>query len=484
MGERDLGDVEEFLQAGLVALEECVDRLAGFDGDFCIEAFADELGLACGFERDEDFAADFEELLPVCEKRGGVAGDDCSDVGEEGDVNTGLSAFDFGKVFPDFVGGEAEDWRDESREGFGDAPDGGLCAAAGRMVRGEGVEAVLEDVEIEGAEVSVGELVEGLVGAVELEVIVGGADACGELREAAKDVLVEGFELREGDGVSGRVEIVEIAEQEAQGVAQLAVVVADALHEVFAGGYVFAEVDGGDPEADDFAAEALGDLDRIDAVAEALGEGTALFVEGPAGGGDHFVGRGAADSNGGEERGVEPAAMLVAAFGVEVGGSVEFGLDVEDGVPACSGLKPDVEDVHLFAELGAAAVKAGGSGRQESGDIVLVPGVGAFAMEELHDALVDGRIVERLVAFFAEEDGDGHAPDALAGDAPVGAGFDHVVDALAAPGGVPDDVVDLPESALAEGGASANFRHRTLKEMNHCSVARKMTGLWQRQQCG
>ena len=52
----------------------------------------------------------------------------------------------------------------------------------------------------------------------------------------------------------GRSEVVKVAEQEAEGVAQLAVVVADALHEVFAGGYVFTEVDGGYPETDDLAA--------------------------------------------------------------------------------------------------------------------------------------------------------------------------------------------------------------------------------------
>ena len=88
----------------------------------------------------------------------------------------------------------------------------------------------------------------------------------------------------------------QVAEQEAEGVAQLAVVVADALHEVFAGGDVFAEVDGGDPEADDLAAEALGDVDGIDAIAERFGEGAALLVERPAGGGDHLVGRAAADA--------------------------------------------------------------------------------------------------------------------------------------------------------------------------------------------
>ena len=246
----------------------------------------------------------------------------------------------------------------------------------------------------------------------------------------------------------------EVAEEEAEGVAQLAVVVADALHEVFAGGYVFAEVDGGDPEADDLAAEALGDVDGIDAVAEGFGEGAALFVEGPAGGGDHLVGRLVAHGDGGEQGGVEPAAVLVAAFGVEVGGGVEFGFDVEDGVPACAGLEPDVEDVHLFAELGVAA-GAGGACGEEGGGVVGVPGVGAFFVEEVDDAFVDGVVVEGLVALVAEEDGDGDAPDALAGDAPVGTGGDHVGDALFAPGGVPDDLLDLVEGALAEGGGDA-----------------------------
>ena len=152
---------------------------------------------------------------------------------------------------------------------------------------------------------------------------------------------------------------------------------------------------------------------------------------------------------------MEPAAVLVAAFGVEVGGGVEFGLEVEDGVPACAGLEPDVEDVHLFAEF---FVAAGGTGvflGQKGGGFVGVPGVGAFFFEEVDDALVDGFVVEGLAALVAEEDGDGDTPDALAGDAPVGAGGDHVGDALFAPGWVPDDLLDLVEGALAEGGGDA-----------------------------
>ncbi len=88
---------------------------------------------------------------------------------------------------------------------------------------------------------------------------------------------------------------------------------------------------------------------------------------------------------------------------------------------------------------------------QEGCRFVDVPGVGAFFFEEVDDALVDGFVVERGVALLAEEDGDGDAPDALAGDAPVGAGGDHVRDAVLAPGRVPGDGGDFVEGALAEG---------------------------------
>jgi hypothetical protein len=71
---------------------------------------------------------------------------------------------------------------------------------------------------------------------------------------------------------------------------------------------------------------------------------------------------------------------------------------------------------------------------------------------------------------------DGDAPRALARDAPVGARLDHLRDALLSEGGEP----------RAGWMAATAFSRRPFAsiEMNHCGVARKRTGLWQRQQCG
>ena len=88
-----------------------------------------------------------------------------------------------------------------------------------------------------------------------------------------------------------------------------------------------------------------------------------------------------ANADGGEQGGMEPAALLVATFEVEIGGSFEAGFGVEDGAPACAGIEPDIEDVGFLAEVVAAASGAFGSGGEQRVWGVLMPGFGSFAEE-------------------------------------------------------------------------------------------------------
>ena len=83
----------------------------------------------------------------------------------------------------------------------------------------------------------------------------------------------------------------QVTEQEPKGVAQLAVVVGDTLHQVFARRNILPEVHRCDPEPHNLAAKALRDVDRIDAIAERFGKGAALLIERPARGGDHAIRR-------------------------------------------------------------------------------------------------------------------------------------------------------------------------------------------------
>src|SRR3989441_1131920 len=67
-----------------------------------------------------------------------------------------------------------------------------------------------------------------------------------------------------------------------------------------------------------------------------------------------------------------------------------------------------------------------------------------------------------LAAGIAVENDDGHPPETLAGNAPVGPARDHVVHALLAPGGNPLD--------------PANFLERFLAKRFGCSTSRALSG--------
>ena len=134
---------------------------------------------------------------------------------------------------------------------------------------------------------------------------------------------------------------------------------------------------------------------------------------------------------------------------------LQLWVGLADGKPACAGVEPDVEDVGFLAEVRAAALRAGGIGRKQAGHIGCVPGLRAMILKQFHDLAVERGVQNRLVAAFAQENGDGNAPDPLAADAPVGSRGDHVGDALLAPGRVPDHLVDFFHGKLTEGGFGA-----------------------------
>src|SRR5207244_7884610 len=79
------------------------------------------------------------------------------------------------------------------------------------------------------------------------------------------------------------------------------------------------------------------------------------------------------------------------------------------------------------------ARRAGEPRRDELLERTLVPGVRAMLVEDRRRTIDDGLRQDRFAALRAVERGDGHAPGALARDAPVGAVRNHVEDAVAAP---------------------------------------------------
>src|SRR5215472_14614647 len=115
-----------------------------------------------------------------------------------------------------------------------------------------------------------------------------------------------------------------------------------------------------------------------------------------------------------------------------------------------AGVEPHVENVVFLAPLPCSARAFRAWGKQLFRR-VLIPGVSAFFFKPFDDAAESGEILQLLAAAIAEKHDDGHAPETLAGNAPVRALFDHFVHAVFTPTGNPLHAMNFCQRFFAEG---------------------------------
>src|SRR5712692_10114086 len=117
-------------------------------------------------------------------------------------------------MLPDLLGGGGDDGRGEAQQRARDAIDSRLGGAPRSSSARKRVEAILQHIEIERAELYNGEIVQGVEDAVELEILVPFAAITHQLRGAREHPAVELFHLVVGNGVARRVEIGEVPQRE------------------------------------------------------------------------------------------------------------------------------------------------------------------------------------------------------------------------------------------------------------------------------
>ena len=301
----------------------------------------------------------------------------------------------------------------------------GAGGAAAQAVRPVAVQRVLADVEIEGREIGGAEGVQRRVDAGPVVGLHGGADLLVQLGQPVQHPAFQlrHFGLRQ---VLGGGEAVQAAQQPAQRVAQAAVQLGLLLEDLRADAHVLAGVRRHHPQAQDVRAVFVVDLLRRGDVAERLGHLAALLVHHEAMRQHRLERRPPARAHGFQQRGMEPAAMLVGAFQVQVGRPGQAARLQHEGVGGAA-FEPHVHDVHHLLIGGGVAAGAeeafGGRG---------IPAIRPFLGEGFHDAGHHRGVAQRLAAGALHEHGDRHAPGALAADAPVRTGGDHAADAVAA----------------------------------------------------
>ena len=124
----------------------------------------------------------------------------------------------------------------------------------------------------------------------------------------------------------------QIAEQVSAGVAHFPVDVRELTQDSGADGHIGGVVHRAHPEPQHISAVGrllllvlapLDDHHRVDHIAEGFAHLSPLLVEGETMGEHAFVGGMAVDGHGGEQRALEPAAVLIGSLEVEVGGVAE-----------------------------------------------------------------------------------------------------------------------------------------------------------------
>ena len=238
-----------------------------------------------------------------------------------------------------------------------------------------------------------------------------------------------------------RIEAIEVAEQNAQRIAQAAVGLGHLLEQVLAEGNFVLPIDRRNPEAHDVGTVLVVEMRGVDRFAGLFRFGfrklLLVLVDDEAVSHHRLVRSGSAIRDAEHERALEPSAVLVGGFEIEVRRRVELGMLVEHRRVRAAGIDPHIERVAAFFHACGQAETAG-----EFGIALFEPEVGAFAFDRIGD-LARKLCREDRLAIGAKENRQRHAPGALTRDAPIGPRLDRAIDAVAAPRGKPLDLVDL-----------------------------------------
>ena len=333
---------------------------------------------------------------------------------------------------------------------MGDAVQGRLRRAPRGRPGRKSVEPILEDVEVGSAQIHHAESVQAMPGAMKGVAVVSGAAVLHHFTHLRQHPAVQFFHLLALDRIGARIEVRQIAQTETKRVAHLSVAFHRLRQQARPDAHVGVIVHRRRHQTQNLRPVLLADLPRGDNIPQRLRHRAALSVQHPAVRHHCAVRRPFLHRQCHQQRAVEPTPVLVAALQVHVRRPAVLRPAPEHRQVAGAGIKPHVQNVSLLAEAGLAAVGAARSLRQQVFGGVAIPGVGALALEPLHRLAQHGDVGEFLSAALAVENRNGNAPHPLAGDAPVGPGLDHSVDAILAPRRHPLHLFDFFQCPLPQ----------------------------------
>ncbi len=198
----------------------------------------------------------------------------------------------------------------------------------------EGVQAILQHIQIARRQGHGEKQIQRVVHLVEVISLKGRARFANQFVETPQRPAIQDAHVRKLHLILCGIEVVKIAEHEAHGIAKPTISFGDAIKAFFAAAHVLAEVFIGGPESQNFGARFLGDLGGGDDIAERLRHFSPLHIRHKAMCHQRLERRLSGARHGREKRSLKPAAMLIAAFQIDVGWKTHAAAALLHGRPA------------------------------------------------------------------------------------------------------------------------------------------------------
>ncbi len=179
------------------------------------------------------------------------------------------------------------------------------------------IQAVLDNIQIEIGHIHHAEVVDCMQYGMELISVIARNHTGNQLIKLHQRPLVKLLELLIRQQLRG-IKAVQVAENIARRIADFQIVLGQVLEHFLGNTHILPVIGRGHPQTQNIRAIILQNLLRADAVAQRLGHLLPLFIHNHAVCDNRLIRRNALDRNRGQHRRLEPAAVLVVAFQVNV----------------------------------------------------------------------------------------------------------------------------------------------------------------------
>ena len=153
-----------------------------------------------------------------------------------------------------------------------------------------------------------------------------------------------------GDAVGCGIKIVDIAHQVADRISDLAIGILQTADERIGASHIFLIIDGRNPQPEDIRAVFMDLFKGVDIIAKRLGLLHSFFIDGKAVRQNRLKRLLPCCAECGQKRKLEPAAMLVGAFEIQIDRHRPAGLPC-DAVPTAARFEPDIENIFFLVQV-------------------------------------------------------------------------------------------------------------------------------------